>query len=90
MSKIRKSGGKTADRLHADVSPLNVLVLAKAVSDGLGRLVDVAPDKLTVFTDESDWSFVGRDFRSAMQSIIAADTRLQPRLPFDDDERVEA
>ena len=66
-------------------------VVGWAVSDGLARMVDIAPPHITVFTEESDWAFLGGDFRDAIDSLIASDERLQPPLPFDeDDELVEA
>jgi len=61
-------------------------VVGRAVSDGLARMVDIAPPHITVFTEESDWAFLGGDFRDAIDSLIASDERLQPPLPFDEDE----
>ena len=67
-----------------------VKVVGGAVVDGLGRLVDIAPPEFVVFTEDSDWSFLGGDFKDAIDTLIASDQRLQPSLPFEDDELVEA
>jgi hypothetical protein len=54
--------------------------LAFAVVDGLARLVDFAPTEMVVFSDESDWAFVGGDFRVAMDDLIAREKAQQPAL----------
>lgn len=64
--------------------------VGEAVVDGLGRLVDIAPPEFVVFTEESDWGFLGGDLKDAIDTLIASDQRLQPSLPFEDDELVEA
>ena len=63
-----------------------------AVVDGVARLVDFAPTEMVVFSDESDWAFVGGDFRAAIDTLIASEKHQQPELPLtsDDDELVEA
>jgi hypothetical protein len=64
-------------------------VIAQAVADGVARLVDVSPDEFTVFTEESDWAFLGDDFRDAIDTLIANDERLQPHLPFEDEDALD-
>lgn len=59
-----------------------------AVTDGLARIADIAPDQITVFTEDSDWAFLGGDFKAAIDSLIATDARFQPPLPFDEDEQL--
>lgn len=91
MSKVRRLvGTKPTDRLNAETQSSTLAGLAVAFVDGLGRLVDLSPTEFLTFSDESDWTFMARDFRAAMGTIIANDERLQPLLPFDNDERVEA
>ena len=60
-------------------------VFVSSLSDGLASLVDVAPREMTVFTEESDWAFVGGDFTDAIDTVVSEDERLQPQLPFDVD-----
>lgn len=60
-----------------------------AFTDGVGRIANIAPDHFTVFSDESDWAFLGGDFKAAIDTMIASEERLQPPLPFEDDELVE-
>lgn len=74
--------------MKADTNRSKMVV--HAFADGLARIVDIAPDQFTVFTDESDWAFLGGDFRDAIDTLIASEKRLQPELPFEDDELVEA
>ena len=64
--------------------------LGGSLFDGLARLVDIAPTSFVVFSEDSDWGFMGRDIRDAMDTMIAADQRLQPSLPFEEEELVEA
>lgn len=68
-------------------------IAVSTFSDGLASLVDIAPQSMTVFTEESDWALVGGDFSRAIDAAVDEDKRLQPPLPFEgveDDDLVEA
>ena len=73
----------------ADTSGEN---LWASIVDGMARLVDFGPTEMVVFSEESDWQFLGGDFRAAIDTLIASEQQQQPELPltFDDDELVES
>ena len=64
-----------------------VRIAGEALREAFARLADVAPDRITVLTEDSDWGLVGGDFRAAMEAEAA---ELEKPAEGDREELVEA
>jgi hypothetical protein len=63
----------------------------RALAGGLARLVDIAPQQLNFFSEDSDWDLVADDLRVAMETIRSEHPETDRRRNRqEDDELVEA